>query len=1285
MRKIRSLALIAALGLLPLPLAAQTEETAQQREDRGTITAFIEDNLSGAGRQVILRGFEGALSSRASAKQLTIADSQGVWLTLNDVVLDWSRSSLLLGEVNISELSAAEIIVARAPVADSTLPAPEAKGFALPELPVSIDIAQIKADRVVLGEPLLGQPIEGSIAASLKLSGGDGHAVLQINRTDGAASGKVDLDATYSNTTQQLDLSLDLVEGDNGVAATLLNLPGRPSVALSIKGKGPLSDLAATVDLQTAGQPRLAGQITLKGSADQGTRFDVDFTGDLAPLFAPAYGDFFGPKVALTASGQRAATGRLDLTKLGIQARSVQLQGSAQIAPDGLPEKFALQGKLADPDGKPVTLPGSDADISVQNAALEIGYDSTTGESWTGVITANGLHTTQANIDRLDLKGSGRIARAASGNTVGGTLTFASQGMALADAGLQQALGDAVSGSTRFWWQEGSKALNLAALTLTSDAANLKGGGKIEGLAEGLRLSGEITANATDLTRFSTLAGRALAGSGEVNIFGSGSPLGGDFDLRGSIKGEDLSFAQTQLDNLLRGTSQIVFDAKRDETGTEIRSFSIAARQLTADGKGVVTSSNADLDLGFVFSDLGALGPGYGGSLRGKASVSGDLVGGSASVVAALDGQDMRVGQAEADRLLQGASQVRLTATYAEQALQISDLSIDAVDLTAKAKGTLARSGSDVTARVNLSDLGALRAGYGGGIAADLGFKGTADNATLSVSASGQGLRVGQAQADRLLAGNTQLAASLALRDGLLKVDNFSLQNPALTASASASLTDSRRDLTLEARLNNLALLLPDFPGAVTVKGKAADDGAGYQLDLALQGPGQIDARIAGRLAANVQSGDLTIKGTAQAGLANPFLGARVVSGAVRADLRLNGPLTLAALSGDLRFSDGRFADPGLPFALQAITTTATLSGGRAQLDLSATASTGGTLTVRGPVSLTGGYDSDLAVQISGLVLKDPELFQTRANGALTVKGPLTGGAMIAGRIALPETELRIPSTGLGGANDLEGLRHLYEGAASRETRRRAGLLGTGAQTGAGPASRPFGLNVTISAPNRVFIRGRGLDAELGGEVTLLGSTTNVIPAGSFQLIRGRLDILGRRLVLSEAVLQLEGSLDPTIRVVASTETESATTSVVIAGNASDPTVTFTSSPELPQEEVLAQLLFGRDLTSLSAFQALQLANAVASLAGKGGEGIVGKLRAGFGLDDLDVKTAADGTAQLTAGKYLSKNLYSEVQVDQKGKSQITLNLDVTKNLTVKGRVGADGDTGIGLFFEKDY
>ena len=121
------------------------------------------------------------------------------------------------------------------------------------------------------------------------------------------------------------------------------------------------------------------------------------------------------------------------------------------------------------------------------------------------------------------------------------------------------------------------------------------------------------------------------------------------------------------------------------------------------------------------------------------------------------------------------------------------------------------------------------------------------------------------------------------------------------------------------------------------------------------------------------------------------------------------------------------------------------------------------------------------------MVVRDPTLFETRLNGKVTVNGPLAGGATIGGDILLNETELQVPSTGFSGASGIDDLLHVSEPEPVRKTRIRAGLLMLESGT-SGTQMRPYPLALTIRAPSRLFIRGRGLDAELGGEVRLLGS-----------------------------------------------------------------------------------------------------------------------------------------------------------------------------------------------------
>lgn len=1161
---------VLALCLLPIGAAAQ-------EDDRDFLTAFLEDNLSGAGRQVTITGFAGALSSRATIDRLTIADDAGIWLTLDGVVLDWSRSALLRGEVNVSELSAREIVLERVPEGEEAAPSPEAGTFALPELPVSISIGRLAAERIVLGEAVLGEGIEGRLEASATLAGGEGRTELLLERVDEGPAGRLDLTAAYANASGQFLLDLVAEEEAGGIAVSKLGIPGAPAARLAVQGEGPISDFTATVGLVTDGQERLAGTVELLGAEDGGQGFAVDLAGDLAPLWLPDYAAFFGDRIALVAEGERSVEGVLRLRSFDLSAQALALRGAATVGADGMPLAFDVAGRIGLADGSPVLLPVS-GEMRVRSVDLDLGYDRAAGEGWTADLVIAGLDQPGFAAERLALDGAGRLWRREGAAHLGAVLDFAGAGLVPEDAALATALGSEVTGSVVLSWRQGGDGLRLPKIVLNGEGYALQGRALVEGLEAALRVSGQAEATVDDLGRLSGMVGQPLSGAARVVVEGGASPLTGAFDGEVTVEGTDVAVGQAQADALLRGVARIDLSAKRDETGTELRALSVAAGTLDATAQGRVTS--------------GAL---------------------------------------------------------------------------------------DLTARVDFRDLAALGGGFRGALAGELRVTGAPEAVRLVLDGRGRGLAVGQAEADRLLRGETVLALDVET-GARLKVNRVEVSNPQVTLRAASQ----GEALDLTARIADLALLLPEFPGPLTVAGTAAQEGGGIRLDLRGQGPGGIDARVAGRLLENGNA-DLTIAGQAQAGLANAFLTGQLISGPVRFDLRMAGPAAVSSLSGRVALSGGRIADPSVFFALQDVGVTADLAQGRAQIAGGAALTSGGRVEVGGTVGLTAPFPADLRVGLQGAILRDPQLFQTTANGEITLRGPVTGGAVLAGRIVLSETEVQIPSTGLGGAADIPDLRHVNEPGAVRETRARAGLLDDGSGGGGGGGARPIALDLTISAPSQIYIRGRGLDAELGGELRLGGTTAAVVPSGAFDLIRGRLDILGKRLDLTQASLTLEGDFVPMLAVAASNESDGITSFVRIDGPATEPEVSFTSTPELPEEEVLSRLLFGRGIDSLSALQAAQLASAVATLAGRGGIGIVGRLREGFGLDDLDVQTGADGGATVRAGKYLSENVYSQIEVDDKGQSQINLNLDLTDSVTVRGRTGSTGETGLGIFFEKDY
>ena len=135
--------------------------------------------------------------------------------------------------------------------------------------------------------------------------------------------------------------------------------------------------------------------------------------------------------------------------------------------------------------------------------------------------------------------------------------------------------------------------------------------------------------------------------------------------------------------------------------------------------------------------------------------------------------------------------------------------------------------------------------------------------------------------------------------------------------------------------------------------------------------------------------------------------------------------------------------------------------------------------------------------------------------------------------------------------------------------------------------------------------------------------------------------------------------------------------------------MTFTSSPVLPQDEVLSRLLFGTDPSNLSAIEAVQLASALNSLRGSGG-GLnpLGKLRSATGFDRLRVlgadQASGRGTA-LAAGKYITRNIYVEIITDARGYTATQLTIALTKSLSLLSQAGSFGGSNASLKYSKDY
>ncbi|MEX3017271.1 translocation/assembly module TamB domain-containing protein [Gymnodinialimonas hymeniacidonis] len=1200
------------LLLLLLPTAAVAQD-----DDRSRLIRFLEDQLSdGAARQIRIEGFRGALSSEAQLDELTISDADGVWLTLENATLNWSRSALLTGALQIDALTADRLEILRPPLADEgvDLADTEATPFALPELPVSIEIGRFAIAEVVLGEPIIGLPATLSVEGSGQLIGGAGQADIALERLDGPG-GTFALQAEYDNTSRDLALSLLLAEPEEGLTAELLGLPGRPDLSLSIEGEGPITDFASQITLQTEGQDRIAGQVITSTGTDGDQLLTVDIGGDIRPLLLPDFRDFFGADTRVQAQARQEPDGGLSLDALRLSSAALSLEGSVALSPGGLPEIVDLTGQITPPQGERVRLPSGGTPTEIAGADLSVTYDRAAGDAYALIIGLDRLTVEDLAVQNGQLRFEGTAAITETGiEATAAELSAALSGVQHTDPAVAQALGERISLDATLSWIAGAPLI-LSDLVAQSGDVTATGGASLQTGENRLDVAMDVTATVADLSRFAAVAGQPLDGAATLGLAGGIEPLSGAFDLAISGTGTDLRFVDAVPAEIFAGDTQLAANVVRNETGLTLTGLNL---------------ENAELDL------------------TGEASLT------SGDTVASAEFELREVGYFT--DFLSGP--VAITAEVARQGTAPFDID------------------------VALTGPNEIAANTQGTFDADTG------DFALDLTASATGLDIGNGVPPQLLAGRTQITATANRTGDVLSLTDLSVRNPELTLTGEASVSPTVSRVDVDARLANVGLFTDALSGPVSADAILTRQGEDpWQVNADLGGPGGMNANVAGRVGLPNNAVDLRLNGQAPLALANRYIQPRSIRGTLGFNLSMQGAPGLSALSGTLSSNNARIAVPTYALAVENIGLNAQISGGRVNLTGNGTLSTGGQLSTQGSINLgSPGLDGQINVSLVNGRIVDPTLYDAQiARADLSVSGPLARGPRISGDITLGESEIRVPEASLAGSAAIPDIRHLGETPEERLTRRFAGLLGSSAGSSGG-GSATTALDINITAPGRIFLRGRGIDAEFGGSIRLFGTTANVIPTGQFELVRGRLSILGTRLDFVEGQATLQGSFDPFLRLAAVSRASGYQITIRVDGAASNPEITFASDPSLPEDEVLAQLLFGRSVSGLSPLQLLQLADAATSLAGGStNSGFIAGLRDGLGLDDLDLSTDDEGNAAVTAGRYLSENIYTDVTINAEGDADLSLNIDLTPNFTARGSVGSDGSSSIGIFFEQDY
>lgn len=425
-------------------------------------------------------------------------------------------------------------------------------------------------------------------------------------------------------------------------------------------------------------------------------------------------------------------------------------------------------------------------------------------------------------------------------------------------------------------------------------------------------------------------------------------------------------------------------------------------------------------------------------------------------------------------------------------------------------------------------------------------------------------------------------------------------------------------------------------------------------------------------------TGSMTYAGPVGPGLGLLGLDRHRLEGQGDVAIELSGTLSGPRISGRVEMAEGRYENLDTGTILSDIQVSARPSNSSVTIDKAVARDGGeGEISVSGGIEFGGGelvaMDLQASFRKARLIRRDE--LNAVASGQLALRGSAFRRE-VSGRLEVDEAEIKL----VGG---------LPPGVVEIPVEE-TGTPPAGAVKAPAPV-RPSrtDLNLEISMPKRVFVRGRGLDSEWGGELTITGTTASPLIQGELHPLRGRYDFAGKIFNLRKGSIAFAGKdeIDPLLDLSAEREATDLTAIIHVTGTAKKPSVALKSIPEHPQDEILARVLFNKSTGRLTATEALQLAQAVGTLTGASdGGGIMDFARGMLNLDVLRFQgEGREGEGGAEAGKYLSDSVYVGAEGNAAGETGVTVEIEITPRLKLESDVGRKDKSQMGLKWKRDY
>jgi len=1243
---------------------------------RAFITAQIEKELVDVfGGEAEIGRLGGAPPRSVVLEDVTLSDAGTPWLVVDRINLQWRPLRLFIGDIVVQRFDVIDGRLMRAPPLGDKSEDNSENGERL-SLRFPDDLPSIRIDAIRV-QNLMGEigaaPTRLDGSGALVMGGPALDVVFELKSEN--ARDRINLLVNRAHSGKHLIVDAQIASAADGAIAALARLDG--PLSLRISGDSPVDDaviaVKGTLGAYGAIDARLAGDFDHLDALDVNGQFSpgaaLDHVGELAePVRFDLSLEERGRGGALIISELHSALGDIDGVIEWTRSRAVSdnLSGAIHLR---LAESYRPRLQEVIGDGFVVNAGArkrSEAyafDAHIKSAAVEAKIiDGTTDfdSRATGDVTARFSPNNDITLLKEVVEASGRAEIEFDGL------------LALRDLNIARGDGSSLAGVGAYRFSD--KAVQFDGDVRTAP-------GLASSLVSNIAPSAPIDATFAVRGPLDRFAVEAEIDAPEIDFGGHRAPP------------ITMNIALGGLPNLPTGE---VTARARDGDGR------LAARLRSSENGRVALSSLEYAGEGFTLSGSGALAPQF-------EQLEVDLAYEGAAEATPWPGVVL-VGAFKAEGALARRAD-RSALTVSSNALRFNDIAVAGFSFHAEGPSSaldVAMSAAQFQApRINLVE--------NLGVAARLDLEKGPDLALHDLSG---------------IAGDIQFSlrqtASISLRDGIT-IDGLSLDwgregaialdgaftdrrwRAALKLNeANVPGADSRVTLELDLDTDTAPLARGAFRmrslllenEAPAISGNAVWDGTSLTLtsakdadaiDMALTAP----ARLTRDPALGVDFGG-AIDGYLRYGGAFEVVAAYLpaelqsIEGALNADFRISGEMSAPRVTGKASIKDGAYTELQSGFSVTGLhaEADAAYEGGKSIVRFLGGARGGAQSANEGKdaISLAGEFtlgeasNLALAVGLNRVRLAADPVSSVRASGRIDLAGALDALAA-EGDIVIASLEADIPTNDtaeLVPISVIDANAAVSGGDGARKSRN---------------ASR-LGYDIQISADDRIFIRGRGLESEWSANVKISNHNNEALVLGGMSLRRGAIDFSGRRFELTRGSLQFDrlSPNNPRLDIRAEYAASDGVTAVItVSGRAEAPSIALSSTPSLPSEDVMAIVLFGKPANELTALESLQTAEALAALSGIGpfgnGGGITAFLRKAVGLDLLNIDVDPEtGGGSLTVGKYVADGLFVSATQDARGENgSVRLEYRITDSITVETEVEQTGDQTVSANWKRDF